>query len=173
MMTMKTVTKPALELTLAIIKPDVCKDVNRLNAIRNTIRINGFYFIQSLVTQMSPEMAKQFYVEHRDKFFYNRLVTFMSSGDISVHVLAKDNAIIDWRKLMGPTKVYKTKFLEPNSLRGKYGLSDTRNATHGSDSVQSFEKEYKYFFNDFSPQKWMTNEMELHIIKTINYFKVQ
>ncbi|CAG2122901.1 unnamed protein product, partial [Medioppia subpectinata] len=95
--TLKNVVKPPLQLTLAIIKPDVCKDPNRLNAIKNMIKINGFYFIRSLMTRMSELEAKDFYSEHKDKFFYWRLVSFMSSGVISCHILAKHNAITEWR----------------------------------------------------------------------------
>ncbi|CAG2180856.1 unnamed protein product, partial [Oppiella nova] len=87
----------------------------------------------------------------------------MSSGVVSAHILAKHNAITDWRQLMGPTKhlfvKIRTKFNEPNTIRGMYGLSDTRNATHGSDSLQSFERECKHFFPDFNPQEWFTQEM--------------
>lgn len=56
----------------------------------------------------------------------------MFSGPSEMYILAKDNAIVTWRKLMGPTKVYKTKITHPDTIRGKYGISDTRNATHGS-----------------------------------------
>jgi nucleoside-diphosphate kinase len=62
------------------------------------------------------------------------LLTFMSSGQVSAHILARYDAIICWRKLMGPTKVLKTVHEEPESIRGTFGSTDTRNATHGSDS---------------------------------------
>lgn len=54
------------------------------------------------------------------------------SGESEVHILAKVNAIQDWRQLMGPTKVYQTIFTHPDSIRGQFGLTDTRNAAHGS-----------------------------------------
>lgn len=60
--------------------------------------------------------------------FFN--LTFSGASD--VHILAKQDAIKEWRRLMGPTKVYQTLHLEPDSIRGQYGLTDTRNATHGS-----------------------------------------
>ena len=80
----------------------------------------------------SPKEAEQFYSDHKEKFFYNRLLTFMSSGPSDVHILAEYNAIFKWRQLLGPTKVYQAQFTDPNSIRGMFGLSDTRNAAHGS-----------------------------------------
>ena len=56
----------------------------------------------------------------------------MCSGPSDIHILAGHNAISKWRQMMGPTKVYQAQFTAPDSIRGTYGLSDTRNATHGS-----------------------------------------
>lgn len=78
------------------------------------------------------EKAHEFYDEHKGKFFFNRLVTFMTSGPSILHILARENAIQTWRAMMGPTKVFKTVHSHPDTIRGLYGLSDTRNATHGS-----------------------------------------
>lgn len=59
----------------------------------------------------------------------------MCSGPSDIHVLARENAIPKWRELMGPTKVFQAQFTAPDTIRGKYGLSDTRNATHGSGNI--------------------------------------
>ncbi|XP_024940075.1 nucleoside diphosphate kinase 6 isoform X4 [Cephus cinctus] len=64
------------------------------------------------------------------------------------------DAIVKWRELMGPTKVYQAQYLAPNTIRGTFGLSDTRNAAHGSDSPESAEQEIKIFFKDFNTTKW-------------------
>lgn len=63
------------------------------------------------------------------KMYFNNPIC---SGPCDVHILAKNNAIIDWRKLMGPTKVYQSQFSHPETIRGCFGLTDTRNAVHGS-----------------------------------------
>lgn len=73
-----------------------------------------------------------FYEEHKEKFFYNRLLTFMCSGPSDIYILTDHNAIAKWRQLMGPTKVYQAQYTARDTIRGMYGLSDTRNATHGS-----------------------------------------
>ncbi|XP_066139713.1 nucleoside diphosphate kinase 6 [Euwallacea fornicatus] len=147
-----------LQLTLAIIKPHAVKNPVSLEGIRNTIISSNFKIVRSKRKHITLEEAELFYEEHRRKFFYNRLITFMSSGESDLYILAKDNAIKDWRALMGPTKVYKAQFEAPNSIRGKYGLSDTRNATHGSDSLETAKKEIGIFFPDFKYDKWFLNE---------------
>eukprot|EP00096_Caligus_rogercresseyi_P010551 TRINITY_DN389_c0_g1_i1.p1 TRINITY_DN389_c0_g1~~TRINITY_DN389_c0_g1_i1.p1 ORF type:complete len:116 (-),score=29.90 TRINITY_DN389_c0_g1_i1:85-432(-) len=90
-----------------------------------------------------------------ESYFYNRLVTFMSSGPSCVSVLAhpEGDAIGKWREIMGPTKVLKTKFQSPYSIRGSFGLTDTRNGVHGSDSPENARKEILFFFPDFEFEK--------------------
>lgn len=139
-----------LELTLAIIKPDVCRNPCNLQLIRQIILENNFYFVDTKVTQLSAVEAEKFYCEHKNKFFFNRLTTFMSSGLLSAHILARENAIKHWRGLMGPTHVYKAQYEAPHSLRARFGLTDTRNATHGSDSPDTARREISFFFPDFN-----------------------
>lgn len=139
----------------------------------------GFKVVRSrrkLITQVEAEL---FYADHKGKFFYNRLLTFMCSGPSDIHILAGHDAISKWRKLMGPTKVYQAQFDAPNTIRGMYGLSDTRNATHGSgndikhalnslnvkissltvsDSPESVAREISIFFKDFDIKLWLENE---------------
>ncbi|RWS13095.1 hypothetical protein B4U79_05330 [Dinothrombium tinctorium] len=153
--------KPKFELTLAILKPDLCRNPDHTLAVKTIILNNGFYFIRSKSTHLSPFDAQKFYEEHKEKFFFTRLVTFMSSGPISVHILAKENAIRDWRRLQGPTKVYKAQHEEPDSIRGRYGLTDTRNATHGSDSPVSALREIGFFFPEFRSEQWLKEEEPL------------
>ncbi|CAH1774347.1 unnamed protein product [Owenia fusiformis] len=85
----------------------------------------------------------------------------MQSGPVSAHVLARQDAISHWRKIMGPTKVFRTIFKEPNSIRGQYGLTDTRNCAHGSDSPISAAKEIQIFFPDFSIDEWYRSKGHL------------
>ncbi|XP_076183808.1 nucleoside diphosphate kinase 6 isoform X2 [Ptiloglossa arizonensis] len=148
----------SLQLTLAIIKPHAVKSPFVLKKIRDLIIENNFKIIRSRRTIVTPQEAELFYAEHKNKFFYNRLLTFMCSGPSDIHILADYAAIFKWRKLMGPTKVYQAQYIAPDSIRGMFGLSDTRNVTHGSDSEKSVEREISIFFKDFDIQKWHENE---------------
>ncbi|EFN73333.1 Nucleoside diphosphate kinase 6 [Camponotus floridanus] len=147
-----------LQLTLAILKPHVVKSPFALQKIRDLIIDNNFKVVRSRRTTISREEAELFYKEHRDRFFYNRLVSFMCSGPSDIHILAAHDAIVKWRQLMGPTKVYQAQYSAPDTIRGMFGLSDTRNATHGSDSTESAKREIAIFFKDFDLKKWHDNE---------------
>uniref|UniRef100_A0A8D0HA20 NME/NM23 nucleoside diphosphate kinase 6 n=1 Tax=Sphenodon punctatus TaxID=8508 RepID=A0A8D0HA20_SPHPU len=92
------------------------------------------------------------------KFFYQRLVEFMSSGPMRAYILAHEHAIPLWRSLMGPTKVFQAQHTAPASIRGSYGLTDTRNTTHGSDSAAAASREIAFFFPDFSEKLWYQQE---------------
>ncbi|KAL1115761.1 hypothetical protein AAG570_006051 [Ranatra chinensis] len=81
---------------------------------------------------LSGKQAALFYAEHEGKPFYGRLTSFMTSGPIDCYVLAREDAVHKWRALMGPTKSMVAQFSNPESFRGRFGISDTRNATHGS-----------------------------------------
>ncbi|KAG0711212.1 Nucleoside diphosphate kinase 6 [Chionoecetes opilio] len=121
-----------LQLTLALLKPDVTRAPHVLQAIRSKIIQEKFFVVRHKEIRLQRDKTEEFYKEHKGKFFYNRLVTFMASGPIQALVLAREDAIRHWRTVMGPTKVYKAKYEAPNTLRGLYGLTDTRNSTHGS-----------------------------------------
>ncbi|KAL0821415.1 hypothetical protein ABMA28_004897 [Loxostege sticticalis] len=142
-----------LQLTLAIIKPHAVKNPVALSYIRQVIK-NKFIVVKTKRVSLDKEAASNFYKEHMGKFFYNRLVTFMASGCIDLHIMGHANAVELWRKLLGPTSVYKGQFQEPYCLRGMFGISDTRNVAHGSDSSTSAEREIKFFFPDFSFYEW-------------------
>ncbi|NP_001396628.1 nucleoside diphosphate kinase 6 isoform 2 [Mus musculus] len=82
----------------------------------------------------------------------------MTSGPIRAYILAHKDAIQLWRTLMGPTRVFRARYIAPDSIRGSLGLTDTRNTTHGSDSVVSASREIAAFFPDFSEQRWYEEE---------------
>lgn len=103
-----------------------------LQKIREIILDNDFKVVRTRRTTIKAEEAEDFYKEHKEKFFYNRLITFMCSGPSDVHILARSNAISKWRQLLGPTKVYQAQYSAPDTIRGMFGLSDTRNAAHGA-----------------------------------------
>ncbi|KAL8581458.1 hypothetical protein ACOMHN_004343 [Nucella lapillus] len=143
-----------LQLTLAILKPDVVAQPHIVQAIRLMILQRGFYFVQSQQLHLTRARAEDFYQEHRGKFFLNRLVSFMNSGPIWTHILAGEDAVPQWRQLMGPTKVLKTIYEAPDSIRGQFGLTDTRNCCHGSDSEATAKREMEFFFPEFSIDGW-------------------
>ncbi|CAG5132721.1 unnamed protein product [Candidula unifasciata] len=159
-MTIIKLLKP-LQLTLALLKPDIVAQPHIVQNIRQLILENGLYFVLSKNVKLSHSQAELFYAEHRGKFFQTRLVSFMSSGPLWSHVLCGDDAIVKWRRLMGPTKVLKTVFDDPVSIRGRHGLTDTRNCTHGSDSEDTARTEIKFFFPEFSIDKWFEQQHEL------------
>nr|CAG4642913.1 EOG090X0HUX [Evadne anonyx] len=151
----------SLDLTLAILKPDVVKVPFVLREIQQRILSAGFYVIQSREVSLKEKDAKNFYAEHEGKFFHNRLVTFMKSGPIQAYVLAHSDAIQLWRNLMGPTKTFRSQYEAPLSIRGSFGLSDTRNSTHGSDSPVSVAREIKFFFPQFDMDSWYERDEPL------------
>jgi len=132
-----------LERTLALIKPNAYPEVQN---IIPTIKANGFELIACDTLTLSKPRAAEFYAEHKGKSFFGNLVSFMSSGPIMALVLQKHKAIQGWRTLIGPTNSFKAKELKPNSLRAKYGADGTKNAFHGSDSVDSAMREIDFFF---------------------------
>lgn len=150
-----------LQLTLAIIKPHAVKNPVALSYIRNVLK-NKFIIVKTKRISLDQDSASKFYEEHMGKFFYNRLVTFMASGSIDLHIISHTNAIELWRRLLGPTSVYKGQFKEPNCLRGMFGISDTRNVAHGSDSSSSAEREIKFFFPNFSFYQWHNDQEEFY-----------
>ncbi|KAM7533671.1 hypothetical protein Aperf_G00000122267 [Anoplocephala perfoliata] len=142
-----------LSIIQEVLESVVPPDVQRIEAYRKfaeeamlksglrPIRYHEFY--------MTRERAEMFYAAHQGRFFYDRLVTYMISGPIGVYVLAGESAVFRWRELIGPTKVYKCVLSHPNSLRGRFGLTDTRNGFHGSDCDENAEDEIKFFFPSF------------------------
>jgi nucleoside-diphosphate kinase len=131
-----------MEQTFAIIKPDaVQKNLNDL--ILERIQKEGFEILQMKKIKMSVEQAAQFYEMHNKRSFFNELVDFMTSGEVVVMVLEKENAILEWRKLMGETD---PKNASPNTLRKLYGSDVGKNAVHGSDSLINAQREIKLFF---------------------------
>jgi len=148
----------SLSLTLAVLKPDLVLHPMHLAAVRRSIVESKFWVVRSALITLSKEQAGAFYAEHEGKFFHQRLVEHMTSGPCQPLILAKVNAIQDWRSLMGPTKVFQARFSQPSSLRGQFGLTDTRNCCHGSDSEETARREMDFFFPNFDPSSFPTEE---------------
>ncbi|XP_041369109.1 nucleoside diphosphate kinase 6-like isoform X1 [Gigantopelta aegis] len=149
-----------LQLTLAILKPDVVKHPYIVQEIRELILANKFYFVKSKLMHLTKLQAAEFYKEHDGKFFQGRLINFMTSGPIWAHILARENAIEEWRAMIGPTKVLKAFYEAPESIRGRHGLTDTRNCTHGADSEKSARREFQLLFSDFISDQWYEEDEE-------------
>uniref|UniRef100_A0A3B5KHL7 Nucleoside diphosphate kinase B n=1 Tax=Takifugu rubripes TaxID=31033 RepID=A0A3B5KHL7_TAKRU len=121
-----------LQLTLAVIKPDAVAHPLMLEALHQRILDNSFVIVRCKDLVWRRQDSERFYAEHSGRFFYQRLVEFMSSGPMRAYVLAREDAIRHWRDLMGPTKVFRARHTSPASIRAQFGLTDTRNTTHGS-----------------------------------------
>jgi nucleoside-diphosphate kinase len=129
--------------TLAIIKPDAMKKDNMEN-IKKDIIDNGFSILKEKTLLLTDEQACSFYDIHKEKPFFDELVEFMTSHECHVMILEKENAVEEWRNLMGTTDSQKA---ETGTIRNKYGTDVSMNATHGSDSNKNAIKEINFFFN--------------------------
>ena len=132
-----------MERTLGIIKPDAVSK-GYAGKILAIIEENGFKIVGLKKIRLTKEKAEGFYYVHKDKPFFNSLTDFMSEGPIIVMVLEKENAIAEWRKLMGATNPENA---EEGTLRKMFAENIERNAVHGSDSPESAIYEISYFFN--------------------------
>ena len=158
-----------LQLTLAILKPDLVQHPPNVEKVRQMIVDEQFLIVRSKYLSLSRSRAEDFYAEHKGKFFYNRLVTYMSSGWCQSLILARPGAIAHWRQLMGPTKVFSTRFTQPASIRGQFGLTDTRNSGHGSDSEETAAREIQFFFPEFDVQEWNAGDREAFETGLVTY----
>ncbi len=132
------------EQTLSIIKPDAVER-NLENEIKEMFKNKGFSIIKEKKIQIEKSEAEKFYKVHETKPFYNDLCAYLSSGPIVVMVLAKDNAVLENRELMGATN---PKDALDGTIRKKYGISIDKNSVHGSDSVENAKIEIDFFFTD-------------------------
>lgn len=130
--------------TFTMIKPDAVQD-NHIGAITQMIEAGGFRIVALKKTRLTPERAGAFYAVHQERPFYGDLVKYMSSGPIVAMILEKDNAVADFRKLIGATNPEQA---EEGTIRKKYAKSMEANAVHGSDSDENARIEGDFFFSD-------------------------
>ena len=130
--------------TFAMIKPDAIKN-GHLGKIINHLLNDNFAIIGLKFLKMSKDQAKAFYSIHSDKPFFEELTTFMSSGNIAVLALQKENAVSEWRKTIGATNPQEA---DQGTIRKEFGISIDKNSVHGSDSKENAEKEINFFFKD-------------------------
>ncbi|PZR39799.1 MAG: nucleoside-diphosphate kinase [Azospira oryzae] len=131
--------------TFTMIKPDATAAGNT-GAIIQQIEKAGFRIVAMKKTALSAALAGKFYEVHKTRPFYGELTAYMSSGTIVPMILEKDNAVEDFRKLIGATDPKKA---EPGTIRALFAKSIDANAIHGSDSDENAEIEGNFFFSQF------------------------
>jgi nucleoside-diphosphate kinase len=129
--------------TFSIIKPDATER-NLTGAINAVFEKNGLRIVGQKRLRMSRLQAREFYIVHKDRPFYEELVEYMVSGPVVVQVLEGDNAVAKHRELMGATDPAKA---AAGTIRKEFGEDVGRNSVHGSDSLENAEQEIRYFFS--------------------------
>jgi nucleoside-diphosphate kinase len=129
--------------TFTMIKPDAVADGNT-GAILQMIESAGFRIVAMKKTQLSAERAGQFYAVHAERPFYESLCNYMSSGPIVAAILEKENAVADFRKLIGATNPDNA---EEGTIRKRFAKSVQSNAVHGSDSDENAQIEGNFYFS--------------------------
>ncbi len=132
-----------MSITLTMLKPDAVADGYTGKIIDQIIQA-GFKIQAMKLTRLSREKAEEFYSVHRERSFFGELIDFMTEGPIVAAVLEKDNAVEDFRKLIGATNPEKA---EVGTIRKSFAKNIERNAIHGSDSDENAELEAKFHFS--------------------------
>lgn len=130
------------EQTLSIIKPDAVAN-KHIGDVIARFEKNNLHVAAMRMVKLSKEQAGDFYAVHKERPFYGDLVDFMSSGPVVVLVLEGDNAVAKNRELMGATDPKKA---NPGTIRADFAESMSKNAVHGSDSLENAKNEILFFF---------------------------
>jgi len=133
----------ATNRTFTMLKPDAV-EANNTGKIIDMIIEAGFEIKAMKLTRLNESEAKEFYAVHSERPFYGELVEYMTSGPIVAAILEKDNAVADFRKLIGATDPTEA---EEGTIRKKYAESKAKNAVHGSDSDENAEIESNFHFS--------------------------
>lgn len=133
-----------LQRTLCIIKPDAVRKNVQGNIIQK-LTDAGFRIRGMKMIRLTEEMGKKFYEVHKERPFYGELVSFMISGPVIVIALEKENAVADYRKLIGATDPAEA---EDGTIRKLFADSKSENAVHGSDSEENGKIEVGFFFDE-------------------------
>ncbi|MCP1242395.1 nucleoside-diphosphate kinase [Acetobacter lambici] len=132
----------AKERTLSIIKPDATRR-NLTGKINAVFEDAGLSIVAQKRVQLSHAVAGAFYAVHKERPFYNDLVSFMISGPVVVQVLEGENAVAKNREVMGATDPKKA---DPKTIRAQFAESIEANSVHGSDSAENAANEIRFFF---------------------------
>ncbi len=130
--------------SFTMIKPNALRN-GHLTSILKMITDAGFRIVALKITVITKQQAERFYHVHRERPFFDTLAEFMSSGPIGAAIIKKENAVEDYRKLIGNTDPAKA---DPGTIRHQFGVSITQNAVHGSDSIDNAYHESCFFFNE-------------------------
>jgi len=134
----------AIERTFSIIKPDAVAK-NSIGDIYSRFEHNGLRIVAAKMLHLTQEQAEGFYAEHKERGFFNDLVTFMISGPVMMQVLEGEDAVAKNRELMGATN---PKDAAPGTIRADFAVSIDENAVHGSDAPETAQREIAFFFSD-------------------------
>ncbi len=132
----------SIERTLSIIKPDAVAK-NHIGEIYSCFEKGGLKIVAARMMQLSQEQAEGFYAVHKERPFFNDLVSFMISGPVMVQALEGENAILKHRELMGATNPAEA---AEGTIRARFASSIDENAVHGSDAVETAQNEIAFFF---------------------------
>ncbi len=132
-----------MERTFAIVKPDAVER-NLTGKILERIESQGFKILAMQRTLLTKAQAEGFYDVHKERPFFTSMTSTMSSGPVVLLVLEKENAIADWRKLMGATNPADA---EEGTIRKDFAENIERNSVHGSDATETAAFEMSYFFS--------------------------
>jgi len=130
-------------ITFTMIKPDGV-EANNIGPILAMINKAGFKILAMKYMRLTKEQAGNFYSVHKERPFYGELTEYMSGGPIVAAILTKDNAVADYRKLIGATDPSKA---DEGTIRKMFAKSIAANAVHGSDSDENAEIESNFFFS--------------------------
>lgn len=133
-----------MERTLCIIKPDAIRKRVEGNIIQMILEA-GFDVVGMKLIKLTKESAERFYEIHKEKSFFEGLIKFMTSGPVIVIALKKENAVEDFRNLIGATDPLKAK---EGTIRKLYAKDVQENAVHGSDSIENGIREVSFFFEE-------------------------
>lgn len=139
----------AIERTFSIIKPNAVQK-NVIGEVISRFETKGLRIAAARFTRLSREKAEGFYIEHKDRPFFQSLIHFMTSGPVLLMCLEGENAVMLNRELMGATDPAKA---AAGTIRKDFADSIEANAVHGSDSLQSADRELAYFFDKAELQK--------------------
>ena len=131
------------KITFTMIKPDGV-EANNIGPILAMINKAGFKILAMKYMRLTKEQAGNFYAVHKERPFYGELTEYMSGGPIVAAILTKDNAVADYRKLIGATDPSKA---DPGTIRNLFAKSIAANAVHGSDSDENAEIESNFIFS--------------------------
>ena len=133
----------AIERTFSIIKPDAVA-ANAIGGVTAKLEAAGLRILASKMVRLTQAQAQAFYAVHKERGFYNDLVTFMTEGPVVVQVLEGENAVAKNREVMGATNPEKA---DAGNIRKEFATNIERNAVHGSDAQETAKEEIAFFFS--------------------------